>query len=425
MSLSITEAVLEGLGDAPVPELPPYSHELDWPEHLAPFKVVDDGTQGDPYAHYEWMREHAPVLRAASATSDVWFISRYEDVRKALRAPKIFSSQVVDPIPLTFLTLFDAPNHARLRQVVAASFTPKAIAQFEERVLSNANQYLDAMMAKGGGDAGEEYAIPLSMSTISALLDVPAADFEKMKFWSDETFSYFGRLARNAPGTGTDEESTMEFFAYLKDTMERLYLDENDSVGGHIARMWKEGLLSEKEAKELCAFIFVAGHDTTTILLANAFRVFAENPGLLERVRESPGTIDVFVEELARYRGTVQRVSRITTEDVEVAGTVIPAGSIVRLLPAAANHDSDKYPNGEQFDLDRSSDGHLGFGHGVHSCLGSPLARLETKVTVALLTQRLGRITLDPDRPIDYVRGNNLTNSGPEHLYTILEKHHD
>jgi cytochrome P450 len=268
----------------------------------------------------------------------------------------------------------------------------------------------------------DDYAIPLSMSTISALLDVPAEDFDKMKFWSDETFSYFGRLARNAQGTGTDEQSTFEFFAYLKDAMERLYREESDSVGGHIARMWKGGLLSEKEAKELCAFVFVAGHDTTTILLANAFRVFSEQPGLLDRIRRNPDDAGLFVEELARYRGTVQRASRITTEDVEVSGVTIPAGAIVRLLPAAANRDSSKYPDGERFDIDRNTDGHLGFGHGVHSCLGAPLARLEVLVTVKLLAEKLGSLALHPTKPIEYVRGNNLTNSGPEHLHVTLEQ---
>lgn len=421
MSATLTESA-GTRGSIDGTELPPYSHELTWPQGMEPFKVVDDGSQGDPYAHYEWMRENAPVLRCYSPVSDVWFISRFEDVRKAMRAPKIFSSQVVDPVPLTFLTLFDAPNHARLRKVVAQAFIPKAIARFEERIRENATKYLDELLANGGGDAVDAYAIPLSMSTISALLDVPAEDFEKMKFWSDETFSYFGRLARNAPGTGTDEQSTFEFFAYLKDTMERLYREGNDSVGGHIARMWKEGLLSEKEARELCAFVFVAGHDTTTILLANAFRMLSENPQLLARIRQAPADAHLFVEELARYRGTVQRVSRITTEAVEVAGVTIPKGAIVRLLPAAANRDSAKYPKGETFDIDRDTDGHLGFGHGVHSCLGAPLARLETRVTGELLAEKLAIIALDPHRPIEYVRGNNLTNSGPEHLYVNLER---
>lgn len=403
-------------------KLPPYSHELEWPEGLEPFKVVDDGSQGDPYAHYQWMLENAPVLRCHTPQSDVWFITRYDDVRKGLRAPKVFSSQVVDPVPLTFLTLLDAPNHGRLRQVVAQAFTPKAVATFEDRVRENANKYLDRMLAAGGGDAVDHYAIPLSMSTISALLDVPNPDFDKLKFWSDETFSYFGRLARNANGTGTDEQSAFEFFDFLKENLERLHAEENQSVGGQIARMWKDGLLSEKEAKELCAFVFVAGHDTTTILIANAFRVFAEKPELLARIRETPGDTELFMEELARYRGTVQRVSRITTGDVEVAGVVLPKGSVVRLMPAAANWDNRKYPNAAEFDIDRRPEGHLGFGHGVHSCLGAPLARLETTVTIELLAHRLANLALDPTKPIEYVRGNNLTNSGPEHLFVTMEK---
>ncbi|GAP54410.1 biotin biosynthesis cytochrome P450 [Arthrobacter sp. Hiyo6] len=204
--------------------------------------------------------------------------------------------------------------------------------------------------------------------------------------------------------------------------MERLYLEESESVGGHIARMWKNGLLTEKEAKELCAFVFLAGHDTTTILLANAFRVFSEQPELLDRIRANPADATLFVEELARFRGTVQRASRITTEEVEVAGVRVPAGAIVRLLPAAANRDSNKYPEGETFDIDRNTDGHLGFGHGIHSCLGAPLARLETQVTVEILTAKLASLTLSKDKPIEYVSGNNLTNSGPEHLYVHIEE---
>jgi len=193
-------------------------------------------------------------------------------------------------------------------------------------------------------------------------------------------------------------------------------------VGGQIARMWKEGLLTEKEAKELCAFVFVAGHDTTTILIANAFRVFAENPELLARVRNAPEDAELFMEELARYRGTVQRVSRITTEEVEVCGVALPKGSVVRLMPAAANWDNRKYSNAAVFDIDRKPEGHLGFGHGVHSCLGAPLARLETTATIRLLAQRLAGMTLDAAKPIEYVRGNNLTNSGPEHLFVTMEK---
>ncbi|MEI5997053.1 cytochrome P450 [Paraburkholderia bengalensis] len=400
--------------------LPPYSHELDWPEGLEPFKVVDDGSQGDPYEHYRWMREHAPVLRCQSATSDVWFLSRYDDVYQAIRNPKLFSSEVVSPPPLTFLTLFDAPDHSRLRKVVQPSFLPLSLDPFVEQIAQRAEDLLDAMIARGGGDVVDDFAIPLSISTISTMIDVPNEDEEKMKFWSDETFSYFGRLARNAPGTGTDEQSAHAFFAYLKEAMERLALTDSQSIGGHIARMWKDGLLSEKEAKELCAFVFIAGHDTTTILVANAFRMFTEQPDLLGRIRENPADADRFVEEVARYRGTVQRVSRITTEATTVAGVDLPKGAVVRLLLSAANRDSRKFAEGETFDIDRDTNGHLGFGNGMHKCLGAPLAKLETLIATKALARKIGDIALDPARPIEYVRGNNLTNSGPEHLFVKL-----
>ncbi|RDJ98203.1 benzoate 1,2-dioxygenase electron transfer component BenC [Cupriavidus lacunae] len=402
--------------------LPPYSHELEWPQGLEPFKVVDDGSQGDPYEHYRWMREHAPVLRCQSATSDVWFLSRYDDVYQAIRNPKLFSSEVVSPPPLTFLTLFDAPDHTRLRKVVQPSFLPLALDPFIEQIEQRAESLLDAMIAKGGGDVVDDFAIPLSISTISAMIDVPNEDEEKMKFWSDETFSYFGRLARNAPGTGTDEQSAKAFFAYLKEAMERLARTDSQSIGGHIARMWKDGLLSEKEAKELCAFVFIAGHDTTTILMANAFRMFTEQPNLLGRIRKNPADAERFVEEVARYRGTVQRVSRITTEATTVAGVDLPKGAVVRLLLSSANRDSRKFADGETFDIDRDSSGHLGFGNGMHKCLGMPLAKLETMIATKTLARKLGDIALDPERPIQYVRGNNLTNSGPEHLFVKMDR---
>lgn len=395
----------------------PYSHELAWPEGLAPFKVVDDGSQGDPYEHYRWMREHAPVLRCQSATSDVYFLSRYDDVHKAIRDPKLFSSEVVSPPPLTFLTLFDGPGHARLRKVAQPSFMPLAIEPFIPEIERRAEVLLDAMIAQGGGDVVQDFAIPLSIATISTMIDVPSEDEEKMKFWSDETFSYFGRLARNAPGTGTDERSAMDFFAYLKEALERLHKTGSQSIGGHIARMWKDGLLSEKEAKELCAFVFIAGHDTTTILVANAFRMLTEQPGLIGRLRDHPGDADRFVEEVARYRGTVQRVSRITTDAVEVSGARLPKGATVRLLLSAANRDDRKFVNGEIFDIDRDTTGHLGFGNGVHKCLGMPLAKLETLIATRLVARKIADLSLDPARPIRYVRGNNLTNSGPEHLF--------
>ena len=149
--------------------------------------------------------------------------------------------------------------------------------------------------------------------------------------------------------------------------------------------------------------------------------MFAEQPDLVARVRQAPDDAERFIEEVARYRGTVQRVSRVTTEEVEVAGVTLPKGAIVRLLLSAANRDSRKFADGETFNIDRDTTGHLGFGNGIHKCLGAPLAKLETFITTKLVGQKVGGIALDPQRPIEYVRGNNLTNSGPEHLYVTMD----
>src|SRR5271166_3317722 len=121
--------------------------------------------------HYEWMRENAPVLRCSSPVSDVWFISRYEDVYNAIRNTKVFSSEVVEPPPLTFLTLYDPPDHSRLRKVIQPSFMPNAIDPFVEQITDKAARLLDSLLAKGGGDVVDDYAIPLSISTISAMIE--------------------------------------------------------------------------------------------------------------------------------------------------------------------------------------------------------------------------------------------------------------
>jgi cytochrome P450 len=401
-------------GTAP---LPPYSHELDWPEGLEPYRIIDEtGTQGEPYAHYAWMRRHAPVLRVRHEDGDVWMVSRHEDVRWALRKPKVFRSQVNDVQQLAFLTLMDAPDHSRLRKVVAAAFTPKAIALVEDRVREVATAKLDAMLASGGGEVVEAYARPLTMATISSVLDVPIDDLDRVGFLSDQMFIYFARLARSAPGTPDDERYTREFFAYLHQNLLRLYEEKSESVGGHIARAWlDDGLISEKEAIELCGFVFVSGFETTTRLMGGGFRELTYNPSLLGRLRDNPADADRFVEELVRTRGPVHRAVRRTAEDVEVRGVTIAAGSIVRLLIASANRDETVWPHADEFDIDRDAEGHFGFGHGIHSCLGAPLARLETRVTADLLGRKVASVSFDHDRDLVFLKGNSMT-TGPESL---------
>lgn len=398
------------------PNPTPYSEDLPWPAELAPFQTVDFNIQKDPYAHYAWMRENAPVLRCRGKTGDVWFLSRHADVRAALRDPKRFSSVVVDPIPLVFLTLFDPPDHTRLRRVAAAAFTPKAVAQFETQITEYADDCLKKLIASGGGDAVDGFALRITMATISGLLGVPAGDFDQMKRWSDDISSYFGRVARQAHGTPGDAEGAEAFFAYMAEHLRRAQATGRETMGKNLADLLDQGVITEREAMHFCAFLFVAGHETTTVLLANAFRKFIEEPVLLERIRDRPEDAALFIEEMVRYRGTVHRLSRRAKEDIEIAGTRIPAGDVVIVLPASANRDEGVFPHADQFDLDRDQTANLGFGHGIHSCLGQHLARLEGRIGVNLIAQQVARMEMRNPEAIDFVVGGNLANSGPSYL---------
>jgi len=401
--------------------LAPYSHELSWPAELRPFETVDYATQSDPFHHYAWMRENAPVLRTYTPEVDVWYLSRYEDVRAAFRAPKIFSSATVDPVPLLFLTMFDAPQHTRLRHIVASAFLPNAVGKFEQQIRFRGTKYLDALLENGGGDVVDKFSMRLTMATIGTLLGIPANEFTQLKAWSDNLSDYFGRLARQAPGSPEDESGSLEFFDYLKMNLERAHSADDNTVGSNLAQLWKDGVLSEREATHFCAFLFLAGHETTTALIGNSFLELHRNPGLIARIRATPADSSLFVEEMARYRGTVQRASRITVSDVTVAGTFIPKGSVVKLLPGSANRDERKFANAETFDIDRDTTGHLGFGHGVHGCLGAPLARLEGRIALELITEKVEKIGLSDSSPVEFIVGGNLANAGPSRIEAQLE----
>ncbi len=395
----------------------PYSHELEWPEGLAPWTVIDEtGAQGEPYAHFEWMRAHHPVLRVQHPQEDVYFVSRYDDVRKAMRAPKIYKNQVNDETPFAFPTLMDGAAHMKIRKVVASAFIPKAINQVSDRVLEVATGLVNDFVAKGGGEVTDELNRPLTMATISGILGVDYKEVEEFDMWTESVWAWFARVSRMAPGLPGDEENAQGLFKYLGGILDRLHEEKSESVAGHIARAWKDdGILTRQEAVELCVFIFIAGFDTTTRLMANAFLVFRDNPELLDRLHERPDDVEAFVEELVRFRGPVHKAPRRTSEDVEIAGVRIPAGSIVRLLLASANRDETRWENGDKFDIDRETEGHFGFGHGVHACLGAPLARLESKTMFRLLAERIESVDFDLDNDVVFLKGNSLTN-GVERL---------
>lgn len=395
----------------------PYSHTLPWPEDMTAMKIIDDdGTMSEPFSQYAWMRNNAPVVVMENqAGPDVWMVTRYDSVRAGLRSPKVFASQPTDDPPrFNFLPQWDAPAHSRLRQFYARAFNPKSIALVEEAVRERAARLAEAFIEAGGGDIIEDFAIPLTMTTIGSIMDIPTDDGEKLMNWSEEVLLLHAQ-SRALPSTESAEQNAMEFFSYLEDRLQKLYDAGSTSVGGVIASAWKAEEMTTKEAVELAGFLFVAGHDTTTMLIGNAVRFLVESDGLLERLRTEPGAAAKTVEEVVRLRGTVHRTTRRLKEESVVDGITIPKGAIVRLVIAAANRDETHFPDPDMFDIDRDNSSHFGFGGGPHACVGAPLARLETRVALQELAKRIDHFDYDGDDAVQLQPGHAIT-LGPKHL---------
>jgi len=363
------------------------------------------------------MRENAPVLRTKTSLGEAWFLSRYRDVVGVLRNHKVFSSELYDPKKAPQVLFMDDPDHMRLRAAVAHVFTPKAVARLEEKIRNLAEGYFRPLLSSGVAEFVESFATPLTIDTIASLLGLPLSEADQFRRWSQDWGSYSGRLSGNSPGSPTDESGTMAFVEYMAKALEKVPA-EGDSILSSIVRARAEGKMTDQEAKFFSLVLFTAGHETTTILMANGMIQLAEAPHLLSRLRDNPRDVPAFAEELARYKPPIHRLRRITTQEVEVAGHTIPARSHVRLLIVSANHDPEKFPNPEVFDLNRDTGGHLGYGFGIHSCLGAWLARLEARIVFELVAKTVSKIELypDPSSAVVPFTGGSMSASGPKFL---------
>jgi cytochrome P450 len=374
------------------------------PDTPVEFDPFSDVFFDDPYALYRRLRDEAPVFH--SERYGFYALSRYEDVCRAHRDIETFSSSHgVDLAtlrgfmePQESIIMMDPPKHDRLRALVSRVFTPRASAALEPMVRDVITEYLDAFSGREAFDAVAEFSAPFPVEIITRMLGVPAADRQQIRHWID-----IG-LHREPGSMLPTEEGVQAFVAsamyYLElvaekrahpsdDMLSQLTQVEVDRGDGEMTR------LTDLEIAGFAGLLGGAGAETVTKLVGNALVLFARNPSEWQKVLDDPGKIPAAVEEILRFWPPSQYQGRFSVGDSSFRGDVLPAGFPVLLLTGAATRDERQYDEPDRFDIDRPASLALGFGYGIHSCLGAALARLESRVAIAEIARRWPRYQVD------------------------------
>jgi len=359
----------------------------------------------DPYPLYDRLRAEDPVHQSPAG---MWVLSRYDDVVTVLRDPRFGRRGFQQLITARFgqagfgpsMLVQDPPDHTRLRTLVSKAFTPRAVEGLRAQIQQMVDTLLDTVAGRAEMELIEDFAYPLPAGVVSEMLGVPAADRDRFRQWSNDIARSFDALTSpDSEVVARANAAGRAIGAYFQDLVaERRRAPRPDLLSALIAVEEAGDRLSTEELFATVVLLFLAGHETTANLIGNGVLALLLHPAELDRLREEPALIECAVEELLRYDTPVQRVSRITNEDVILGDRTIPTGSLVLALLGAANHDPVHFAEPGRLDLGRRDNRHLAFGSGIHYCLGAPLARLEGQIAIGTLLRRCPRLALGADR---------------------------
>lgn len=355
--------------------------------------LVADAVRRNPYPLYAMMRRVAPVVRVPRL--GLWMVFDHASVKTALNDHERFSSRAAPPggTPLDWLIFLDPPRHTRLRALIARTFTPRAVASLEPRITRLAHDLLDAVVHRGQMDVVTDYSQRIPVLVIMEMLGMPLEDGARVTRWSEAILGLGDTVLggeRAARALAAHRAATDEMQPYLARLLAARRSAPRDDLLTRLVESEVDGeRLGDEEIFSFFQLLLLAGTETTTNLIANAVLCFLDYPAQLARVRSEPELLPAAIEEVLRFRTPVQIVFRMATRDVELRGRVIRAGELVLVVIGSANRDPAHFPGPDRFEVVRGSPPHVGFGHGMHFCIGAALARLEARVALSVFLARI------------------------------------
>jgi cytochrome P450 len=378
----------------------------------------------NPLAYFARMREERPVTPALMPNGDrMWLVTRYADVRAALADPRLhkdWATKLTGPdwVPdevtgylSVHLLNADPPDHTRLRKLVTKAFTARRVAGLRPRIEAITASLLDAVEARLAAgektiDLIEAFAFPLPVTVICELLGIPPQDQDQFRAWSNAVVASEGE-------PGSFRAAGVAMYQYFTALIAAKRAEPADDMVSALIEARDSGdSLDERELVAMLFLLLIAGHETTTNLIASGTLALLTYPAELARLRSDPALLPGAVDELLRFVNPLTHATeRFTLEPVEIGGVTIPAREWVLCATASANHDDGRFPTAGRLDVGRDAGGHVAFGHGIHYCLGAPLARLEGEVAFGALLARFPSLSLAADpsslrwRPSSLIHG--------------------
>jgi cytochrome P450 len=378
---------------------------------------------------YDWLhkmrRDHPVWLDEASGA---WHVFRYEDVNRVVTDSAQFSSKRrINPggRQAPSIIAMDPPEHRQYRNLVSPFFTPKALSRLSERIAAIVQDLLDEVRSTGKIDVIEALAYPLPVTVIAEMLGVPAADRPQFRRWADALLNLQLSDAEIMQSQGEARFRNMqptvdEMAQYFKQKLEEHRRQpQNDLISELLAAEVEGARLTEEEILSFSQLLLLAGHVTTTNLLGLSILCLDAHPEAVEQLRRQPELMPSAIEEVLRYLSIVWRLFRTTTTEVTMSGVHIPANATIFAWIASANYDSAVFPDPERFDITRSPNKHLSFGHGIHFCVGAPLARLEASIALPMILEQLPHLRCDPNDPCELFESGFLL--GTKRLPVMFE----